>query len=202
MKRLAAIIALCLAATIAHAQQGTTAAIGAVPITINPTAVTAGTYVCPSSITVSPTGQITAIATGACGGGTGSSITVTGGPGVAVSGCPACIITTTYPAVTKTAGYAFASTDTTHLFVYNSTAAGTFTLPAVTTTGFGNGWGICVAVRGTGALTLATAAPSVFWGGPTTLGHDQSECIQGDDTGNWALFTGVSPVAINPNAFQ
>lgn len=131
----------------------------------------------------------------------GTTVTVSAGPGIVVSGGPAYTVGVSYPIATKTASYAVVATDGAKTLVYNSATAGTFTFPAATTAGFGNGWAACVLNRGAGALTLATAT-SIFYGGPVVLNKDQSECVQADDGGNWALVTGVSPVTINPNQFQ
>ena len=126
---------------------------------------------------------------------------VTAGPGITVTGCPSCVVSASFPAFTKTASYTIAAADAAKTFIYNSASPGVFTLPATTTAGFGNGWAACFINRGTGALTFVTVAPSTFYGGPTTLNHSQSTCIEVDDTGSWAIFTGVSPVVANPNPF-
>lgn len=131
----------------------------------------------------------------------GSTVTVAAGTGVAVAGGPAYTISVAYPVATKTTSYAVVATDGAKTLVYNSTTPGTFSFPASSAASFGNGWGLCVINRGTGALTLTTTT-SVFYGGPSTLNRDQSECVQADDGGNWALFTGVAAVVSNPNVFQ
>jgi hypothetical protein len=136
-----------------------------------------------------------------CGTSGGGGVTVAGGQGIQVTGCPACVVAAFTPAITKTGSYTLATGDGTKVFVYNSALPGVFTFPVSGAVGFANGWGVCVIVRGTGSVSFATTAPSVFYGGPTTLGHSQSECLQADDTGNWLIFAGVSSAVANPNPF-
>lgn len=134
--------------------------------------------------------------------GSVTSVTAAAGSGLTVTGCPACVINVAQTVTTKTASYPFISTDNNNWFAYNSSSPGTFTFPVSGSSGFANGWTVCISVRGTGALTLVTSSPSVFWGGPTTFNKGQSACVTADDTANWMIFTGVSPVVPNPNAFQ
>lgn len=124
-------------------------------------------------------------------------MTVTQGPGISVTGCPACVISASFPVTTLTVGRPLVAADTMHTFVYNSATPYTMPFPPVV-----NGWMVCLGVRGAGSLTLQPPAGAAFYNGPVVLAKGQGLCPQGDDTGNYNLGVSPSPVVPNPNAFQ